>query len=84
MHVWFILNKLTLAILAYIIWIESTSYRLSTKVFFWVTFGKLIDYLICYNEVWFRLGFVPITSTSLGLLIFGLVIAFEYSWKDRQ
>lgn len=84
MHVWFILNKLTLAILAYIIWIESTDYRTSTKVFFLVTFGKLIDYLVCYNEVWFRIGKIPVTSTTLGLLVFGLVIAWEYLWKDRQ
>lgn len=84
MHVWFVLNKFTFVILAYIIWKESTTFITTTKVFYWIMIVKLIDYMICYNSVWFNIGSIPVTSTTTGFLVFGLVLAWEYLWKDRQ
>lgn len=81
MHVWFISNKLVFIILAYIIANESTEYRLALKVFFWIQVLKLIDYLLCYNNVWLRIWDIPFSSTTLGILIFSLFIGYEYAWK---
>ena len=84
MHVWFICNKLVFVIFAYIIANESTDYKDALRVFFWIQVLKLIDYLLCYNNVWLRIwDTVPFSSTTLGLLVFSLAIGYEYAWRKK-
>lgn len=84
MHVWFVLNKLTFIIFAYIIWKESNSFAFTTKVFFLIMIAKMADYLLCYNNVWFKIGVVHVTSTTTGILVFLLAGLWEYLWMDQQ
>lgn len=88
MHVWFILNKLTLALFGFIIWQESKTYRKSCAVFFYIHAFKVVEYMLMYNNSWKEIetdNYVFfITSTTVGFTILCFTIAWEYLWKDRQ
>jgi hypothetical protein len=82
MHIWFICNKVVFIIFAYIIYNEATEYRNALNVFLWIQILKLIDYSLCYNNVWVRVwDTVPFSSTTLGILVFSLAIFYEWIWK---
>lgn len=81
MHVWFICEKLILVIFAYIIATESTAYKSTLNLFFYLQIFRLVDYLLCYNEVWLWIGPVPVSANVLSVLVFGLMVANEYIWK---
>lgn len=88
MHVWFILNKLTFALFAFIIWKESQTYRKSCAVFFGIQAFKVVEYLLWYNNSWKEIETEKyvfyITSTTVGFTILCSTIAWEYLWKDHQ
>jgi len=85
MHVWFICEKLCVVIFAYVIWKESKDYGAALKVFFWLAVFRLIDYLLCYNDVWVEVwDGVPVTSNILSVLIFGLSIVYESIYGKRS
>jgi hypothetical protein len=77
-HVYFIGERVTLIILAYIIAAESVKYRQATWVFFWLMVGDLVDYCLSYNAVWFYCGSIPVSMNVVKGLVFGLVIINEW------
>jgi hypothetical protein len=83
-HIWFICNRLIFVVFAYVIANESAMYRDALRVFFWIQVLKFFDYLLCYNEVWLRLYGIPFSSNTLGMLIFGLAIAYEFIWRKQE
>jgi hypothetical protein len=52
------------------------------KVYLWIFCGMvvadLIDYLLCYNAIWFYLGDIPISMNTTKVFIFGLTIFYEW------
>lgn len=77
-HAYFIGEKITLIILAYIIAVESVTYRQAMQVFLWLMVIDFADYLICYNAVWFYYGSFPVSMNIVKGLVFGLVILSEW------
>lgn len=83
-YVWFLCQRLVMIVLAFIIYNESDLYRLALLTYLLIQVLKFLDYLICYNEVWVRIWNVPFSSNTLGILVFGLAIAYEFIWKNRE
>lgn len=79
-HLYFIVERIILIILAYIIVNESTEYRSALWVFFWILCADLVDYLLCYNETWINFNGIPISMQVLKIVIFGGAILREL-WK---
>ena len=77
-HVYFICEKLVVIALAWIIAAEETKYKGACKVFFWLVVADLIDYLLSYSSIWFRVGGVPVSMNVLKAVIFGVVILREW------
>lgn len=74
MHIYFIGEKTILIVLAYIIANEATQYEKEIWVFFYLLCADLVDYLLSYNSVWFRVNDFPISMNILKSLIFGITI----------
>lgn len=77
-HVYFIGEKLVLIILAGIIANEATEYRRATWIFFLLVVVDLVDFLCCYNSVWFYLGGFPVSMNIVKCIVFGLTILSEW------
>jgi hypothetical protein len=83
-HTWFICNRLIFVVFAWIILQESSIYRNALWVFFGIQVLKLVDYLVCYNEVWVYVWpNVPFSSNTLSILVFSLFIAYEAIWRKQ-
>lgn len=80
-HVYFIGEKLTMIVLAYIIAVEAKEYRGAIWCFFVLVVVDLCDYLICYSQVWFHLSGIPVSMNTLKVSIFGLAILNE--WRKQ-
>lgn len=77
-HIYFICEKLTMIILAYIIANESEKYREAIWIFFWLMVADLVDYTFAYNGVYGYLNGFPVSMNVIKCLVFGLTIL--YTW----
>jgi len=82
-HVYFICEKLILIILAWIIAAEETKYKGACKVFFWLVVADLLDYLLTYSSVWFRVDGFPVSMNVTKACVFGFVIIREWFRQKR-
>lgn len=57
---------------------EAKEYRFAIWVFFWLVVIDLGDYLLTYNSIWFKIGWLPVSMNILKVVIFGLVILKEW------
>ena len=73
-HIYFICEKLTMIVLAWIIASESTQYRTELKAFFWLMVADLLDYCLSYGSIWFNVGVVPVSMNTAKVFIFAIVI----------
>lgn len=73
-HIYFIGERVTMIILALIITVESSKYRQYLQIFLLLMIADLVDYLLCYNEVWFYYYEFPVSMNMLKVTVFGLVI----------
>ena len=81
-HLWFILQKLTYIIFAWVILTESDRYKFALWVFFGVQVLKFFDYFLSYNIVWFRLEGIPISANTVGLLTFLFAVIYEHNKEN--
>lgn len=80
-HVYFIGEKLSMIVLAYIIALEAKEYREAIWCFFVLVVVDLCDYLASYGAVWFHLSGFPVSMNTLKVSIFGLAILNE--WRKQ-
>ena len=78
-YIYFIFEKLIVITLAYVIAIEAKQYRQETQIFFWLMVVDLIDYLLTYSWVWFRVGAFPVSMNIIKTFVFGIVILKAWS-----
>lgn len=81
-YVYYIFEKLTVIILAYIIAAEAKQYIEALRMFFLLAVVDFADYLLTYSSVWFHVGSFPISFNIIKIGVFGLVILNEI-WKNR-
>lgn len=77
-HVYYICEKLTMIVLAYVIYNEATKYRGAIHIFFLLLCADLVDYLLCYGAVWGYVNGFPISFNVIKCLIFGLTILYVW------
>lgn len=83
-YIYFLCEKAVLIVLAFIIANEATEYRQAIWCFFWLFVLDLVDYLLCYNQVWFFYKSIPISMNVFKSVVFGIVILQEWIrsvWK---
>lgn len=78
-YIYFICERMVLVILSWIIYNESTEYRDALFVFFLLMCADVVDFLLCYNSIWFHIGAVPISMNVMKCFIFGIVILQTWS-----
>lgn len=78
-YVYFICERVTLIILAYILTAEERQYKQQVKVFFFLMCADLVDFMLSYNSPWTHIGVVPVSMNTISALVFGLVIL--HAWK---
>lgn len=81
-HVYFIIEKFILVVLAYVVASEATEYRGALWVFFWLLVADSVDYIFSYGAVWFTIGAFPVSMNTLKVVIFGGVILKEIWMKS--
>lgn len=79
-YIYFLLEKITVIILAYIIANESTEYRTAIWVFFWLLCADAVDFALSYNTVWVNLDGFPVSMNILKVVVFIVAILREL-WK---
>lgn len=79
--IWFACINITYIIFAHVLCISLPEYRKEMRIFFFLTVGHLIDYMLCYNgrfEIWI----VPICYSTFMLLVFFIVfLKSVLKWK---
>ncbi len=80
-HIYFIIEKFILIVLAYILANEATEYKQALWVFFWLLVVDLVDYTLAYGSVWFSIGQFPVSMNMVKVFVFGSVILKEWSQK---
>jgi len=73
-YIYFICERLVLIVLSGIIANEATEYKPELKVFFFLMCADLVDFLLCYNNIWFHVGSFPMSMNVAKSIIFGLTI----------
>lgn len=73
-YLYYAFEKLIVIALAYIIASEETKYKQEVQIFFWLMVADLIDYLLTYSWVWFRVGAFPVSMNVAKAFVFGFVI----------
>lgn len=76
-YIYFICEKIVLIVLSYVVVNEATEYRGVIWIFFWLVCADLVDFLLCYGEVWFSLGSVPVSMNVVKAFVFGVVLINE-------
>lgn len=79
-YFYMIIEHLLTLIFVGIIAKSSIEYRHAIWVFFWLHFLDLIDFLLTYNSVWYRVGRFPLSMNVVMAFVFGWVILNEL-WK---
>lgn len=69
-------------ILALAILSGATEYRLSLKVFLFIEFGEVLDYILTYGEPWFDSKIFTWNTIKVGLM--GLAILYEYGNNRKR
>ena len=70
-HVYYLCERLRMVIFFYIVLYLSQHYHKELTLFFWLSVGYLVDYLVWYNGHLFYAGPVPVSYT----LIMGAVMS---------
>lgn len=84
-YVYYLVSEhLVIIMLAWYMLQRETKYRLALLTFFWIQVFRMADFIGGFCIVWYRWKGFPVSAISVSLLVFGLVIAWEYLWKDRQ
>jgi hypothetical protein len=91
-HVHFLFNNLKWVVIAIVIIKETELPSVITYTFFGLMLLRLADYLLTYNEVWFKIydfplqgSVLPITCNTTSCLIFGIAILYhEFKWSNQQ
>lgn len=81
-YIYFICERLVLVILAGVIANESTEYRHAIWIFLFLMCADVVDFLLCYNSVWFYIRNFPVSMNTTKAILFGGVIIHEL-WKQR-
>lgn len=79
-YIYSVFEKGVMIILAYIIAHEATEYQEALSIFFWLMVLDLLDLILSYNSVWFRVGNFPVSMNIVKAFVFGGVIINE-GWK---
>ena len=69
--------------LALLLYFESEKYRHIYKVFAWVQFANIIDYMVTFNTGWVMIGSVIITFNILACVIISIAIIYEYGGANH-
>lgn len=70
-HIYYMCERLRMIIFFYIVWYCSDHYQKELRLFFFLSIGFLIDYLLFYNGHLFYAGIIPVSYT----LIMGVIMA---------
>ena len=81
-YVHFVFEYLGWIALSFIVASEARTFKLSCKTFFWLQVADFVDYLLTYNSVWFHLGLLPISMNLAKVLVFGVVVFYEYNTEQ--
>ncbi len=76
--VYFAFEHFIFIILSYIIYAESLKYRLALFTFLVISVADFIDYVLTYNEIWYKIGPIPVSMNTLSVVIFALAILKSY------
>jgi hypothetical protein len=77
-YIYMICEYFVAMIFTWIIAAEAKEYKGAIQIFFWLVVVDLLDYLLTYNSIWFRVYSFPISMNILKVFIFGLVISREW------
>lgn len=61
-------------VVTWMLYVKEEEFRGVFFVFFSIQVFKFFEYFINYNEVWFYINWVPVTSTTLGTLALSISI----------
>lgn len=81
-YIYSIYEFIVIIILTGVIASDAIKYRFALWVFFGLMVADLIDWIICYNEIWFNVGQILVSMNILKSIIFGIIILNEL-WKQR-
>lgn len=69
-HVYYMCERLRMIIFFYIVWCFSDHYHKELRLFFFLSVGYFIDYMLYYNGNLFYVGIIPVSYT----LIMGVIM----------
>lgn len=87
-YVFYLTDKLSFIVFAWLLLNPDKGYRFSLWVFFWVQVVRVIDYFITFNEVWTwikipsihiagEIIYIPIDTNTVGMGLFIFAIGYE-------
>lgn len=76
-YTYYLFEHLLLIVIFHVIHVESTKYQMFFRYMFWFQVFDMLDYMATYNSVWIDIG-VPLSANTLGCLVGGLILAYEY------
>lgn len=81
---YFLCQHVVLLLLSYLIASEvrASSLQKIAAVYFWIQVADTVDYLLTYNSVWARIGNVPLSMNTLGIIVF-VFVCLRYGGADR-
>lgn len=64
-------------VFAHVVNVSATSYRLFFSAVFWYQVADAVDYLLTYNDVWFKIEWFPVSMNVVGCAVCGSILIFE-------
>ena len=81
-YVYYLCEHALLICLLHIIHVEAKSYQKFYQYIFWWQVFDTFDYLMTYNDIWFTVNAIPVSSNTAGFLFGALILSYE-SWKKN-
>jgi hypothetical protein len=79
-YVYYLIESLIIIIFAGYLVVESKDFKTVAVVFLILQTIELIDFVLTYNMAWFEYRGYPITYNVIKVLVFILVLIYEYAW----
>jgi len=80
-YAYYLNEHLAWILISYILMVEVPKHRPFFKVFLIINVLDMVDYLLSYNSIWFKVGTIPISFNVVSFGVLALILVSEWRRK---
>jgi hypothetical protein len=82
-YAYYLWEHLAWITVSYVLMVEVPKHRPFLKAFLFLNVFDMVDYMLTYNSIWFKVWFIPVSFNVVSFLFMVMVFINEAKWNRR-